>query len=486
MDFEKLIENRRNTQKYAYFKFGDDYYQAENTAIMNRKKYIYLDGIGIAENPFGANHKLPSGHFKKIVDQKVMYQLGNGVKWNEPQDIDAYFDDPFDEVIIDLGIDASKKSEAWLMAYKIDGQLKFTQIPSEQLTPIWDEYGRLIEMARSFDDGQFMWIYLYTENELIRYRRKKTDKDYKMLDRLGHWTTYQEFNGEQVGEPEQHGFGKVPFIPLFNNREKLSDLHNIKTLIDTYDIINSDFANNIDDMQDAFFTLKGYTGDAKNLGEFMRQLKMYKAVPVGEDGEVNANQLQIPVEARKVFLERIEKDIYKFSMAVDLSNSQGGSITNVYIKSMFADLDLKADQFESEIRKFIKKLVEFINEADNKNFSYDCSFTREMILNTNEVVDNLVKLSGIISNKTIRELIPYSIDLEQEEERIANQIGEITLDRADKIMEQLYEENREPYEENERYEERNGIMYEIEPLNENEIIEERNGVRVRVKPVGVR
>ena len=50
MDFEKMIQNRRNTQKYAYFKFGDDYYQAENTAIMNRKKYIYLDGIGIAEN----------------------------------------------------------------------------------------------------------------------------------------------------------------------------------------------------------------------------------------------------------------------------------------------------------------------------------------------------------------------------------------------------------------------------------------------------
>lgn len=480
MDFERLIEHRHKSDTYSYFEQGEAYYLARNTAIMERKKYIYLEGIGVSENPFGANHKLPSGHFKKIVDQKVMYQLGNGVKFAEPQDLDIYFDDPFDEVMIDLGIEASKKSEAWLYAFKIDGQLKFTQLPSEQLTPVWNDYGQLEKMVRSFVVDDYHWMYVYDEVSITQYRKKATDKSFKLYGMHGHWTEYNEFNGEQVGEPIEHGFGALPFIPLYNNREHTCDLHNIKTLIDTYDIINSDFANNIDDMQDAFFTLKGYTGDTKNLAEFMRQLKMYKAVPVGDDGDVQAQQLQIPTEARKVFLERIEKDIYKFAMAVDLSNAGGSSITNVYIKSMFADLDLKCDQFESELRKFIKKLVSFINGAENTQYTYDCSFTREMIVNTNEVVDNLVKLSGVISNKTIRELIPYSIDLEQEEERIAEQQGEISLDTQ---PEQPMEQPMEQSQDNETYETIDGKMYEIKPLDPNERIETRNGVQVRIKEV---
>ena len=426
MDFNK-IKNRQESIKYQYFKFGNDYYIARNTNIVERKKRIYLDGIGVTANPFGANHKIPSGHFKKIVDQKVLYQLANGVMFEDNQNIDDYFKEAFNEIIIDLGIGASKKSETWLLAYKDNGKLKFTQIPVEQLTPSFDEYGNLIEMLRCFQDGNDSWVYQYTDTEIIRYCKKSKEKDYKVQDIIGHWTTYKEFGGEQIGPPELHSFSTVPFIPLYNNREHLSDLFNIKKLIDIYDIITSDFANNIDDMQDAYFTLKGYEGSTKGLGEFMKQLKMYKAVPVSEDGAVESHQLQIPTEARKVFLEQLEKSIYKYAMAVDLNYMSGGSITNVYIKAMFADLDLKCNQFESELRKFISHLIEFININDNKSLSSKCAFVRETIVNTTETVDNLVNLTSLVSDKTLRELVPFDIDVEQEEIRIKDQQGEMII-----------------------------------------------------------
>lgn len=426
MDFREAMNVRKQSEKYKYFSLGDAYYLARNTNIFERKKNIFLEGIGVVENPFGANHKLASGHFKKIVDQKVMYLLGKGVHFPEEQDLDQYFEDTFDETMIDMGIEASKKCEAWLYAYKMDGQLRFTMIPAEQLTPMFDEYGSLKQMVRSYQADGFKWAYVYTPDELIIYRQRLDETDYQLYQRVGHWTDFKMFNGEIV-DRQENSFGRVPFIPLYNNREHLSDLYNIKQLIDTYDIISSDFANNIDDMQDAYFTLKGYTGDGRNLAEFMRQLKLYKAVPVGDDGDVSSHQLEIPTEARKVFLERIEKDIYKFAMAVDLSTFNGGSITNVYIKAMFADLDLKTNQFESEVRKFIKRLVEFINDDQGTSYTYDCNFFRETIMNGGEVVDNLVKLSGIISNKTIRELQPYDIDVEEEEKRIAEQVGDISL-----------------------------------------------------------
>lgn len=437
MDFEKLVQKRIGCDEYNYFSLGNDYYRSRNTYIMERKKQIYLEGLGVQENPFGSNHKLPSGHFKKIVDQKVMYLLGNGVYFNEEnakEKIDTYFENGVDEMLIDMGIETSKKGESWLYAYKNNGIVQFTMIPAEQITPIFDEYNKLVKVVRRFDDEDYLYMHVFDEQTISIYRKKKMERDYKLIEQTGHWVEYQTFNGEIVGEPELHGFGIVPFIPLWNNRDKVSDLYPIKTLIDTYDIINSDFANNIDDMQEAFFYLKGYTGDTKNLAEFMRQLKMYKAVPVAEDGAVQADQLQIPTEARRVFLERLEKDIYKFAMGVDLTNVQGGSITNVFIKAMFSDLDLKADQFESEVRKFLYKVIDFITLVSGVKIEKDVYFERSIIMNQQEIIDSIIKLNGILSQQTIIELLPYDIDYEQEFERLQDEASGIKLDNNDMDM----------------------------------------------------
>lgn len=411
-----------------YYKWGDDYYNSRNTAILEREKKVYIEGIGVTTNPYGSNHKLPSGHFKKIVDQKVGYSLGKGVVFEEKQDLDKYFKESFDETLLTVGTEASKKGGSWLYAYKENGQLKFISIPIEQLEPEYDEFDNLVKMIRKYEQGEWLYRNEYDAQEVRVYRKKLEDKSYKLYKVCGHWSEYEVFNGQLVGEPLQHGFGEVPFIPLWNNRDHLSDLYNIKNLIDVYDIINSDFANNIDDMQEAFLTLKNYSGDAKNMGEFLKQLKMYKAVPVGDGGDVGVNQLDVPVEARKTFLEILSKDIYKFAMAVDLTSIDGGTITNVYIKAMFSDLDLKADQFESEVRKFIYRIIDFVNKHDNKSISKEINFDRNMIINRQEVIESLIKLSGILSQKTLLRLLPYDIDVEEELKLLEEENSGVTLD----------------------------------------------------------
>lgn len=426
MDFERYLKRRQEHECTPFYVYGEQYYKNRNTYIMERKKNIYVDGIGITGNPFGANHKLPSGHFKKIVDQKNNYLLGKGIYFSEEDQkelMNTYFDSSIDETLLDMGTDASKKGEAWLMGYKANDELKFTIIPTEQLTPVYNEFNKLSQMIRRFDDEAFNYANVYTDQLVVMYKKPKSDDEYAVSKVVGHWTEVKEFNGEMIGEPIEHGFGFVPFIPLYNNKERISDLYPIKALIDTYDLINSDFANNIDDMQDAFLTLKGFVGEGKDLGQFMRQLKQYKAVPTPEDGGIESHQSTIPTEARSVFLERLEKDIYKFSMAVDLNNVQGGTLTNVHIKAMFADLDLKCDLFENEVRKFMNKLIDVINFADGKSFTKEYYFERSMIVNRQEAIDGLIKLSGILSQKTIRKLLPYEIDEEQEVEYLDEENG---------------------------------------------------------------
>lgn len=433
--YENSIKSRQDGEKYEYFVYGDDYYKSRNTAIMERKKFVYIGLDKAMENPFGANHLLPSGHFRKIVDQKVMYLLGNGVKFNDSKEKDIlnqYFETSFDEFLMDSGLDASKKSECWALAFMLDGKIRFTLIPVEQLTPLFDEYGRLSKMIRIYedendDDQEVDVMLVYDDKQVIRYEKKHSETKWGDGIERGHWTEQKSFNGQPVGDPVEHSFGQVPFFVLYNNRDHLSDLYPIKPLIDIYDIINSDFANNIDDMQDAFYTLKGFSGDSKALKEFMQQLKKIKAVPVSEDGEVKANQLEIPVEARRTFLELIKQDIYSFAMAVDLKGFTGGSITNVYIKAMYSDLDLKCNQFESEVRKYINAIIDFVNKTTSQTLEKDYNFVRSMIINDNERIEGIVKLTGIVSQETQRELLPYDIDMAQETKRLEKENTGINL-----------------------------------------------------------
>jgi SPP1 family phage portal protein len=197
-------------------------------------------------------------------------------------------------------------------------------------------------------------------------------------------------------------------------------------MIDIYDIVNSDFANNIDDMQDAFFTIKNYNG--QDLQEFLTQLKKFKAVPVGDGGDVTANQLTIPTEAREKFLSLTDENIYKFAMAVDTNKLAGSSLTTTAIKASFANLDLKADKFEAEFRKFIRTLITFINKYEGTSYSYDFTLDRSMLVNNIETIEAIKNQKGIISDRTLFENHPLVLDVDQEFKRIEEESEPIELD----------------------------------------------------------
>ena len=425
MDYKKIVDEFKESQHFDYMIKGENYYLSLND-ILEREKKVYIEGLGVKTNPFGANHRLPSGFFAKLVDQKVMHLLGNGVTFAEQeQSLDDYVPESFDEFIIDIGLEASKKAVSWCYFYKENGELRATLIPSEQIIPIEDEYGNIVELIRDFQIDKTHIRQIYTNEGMKEYIKK--GNGFRLEREVGHYTSYKVYNDE-IQEQEEHSFGEIPFIPCYNNKEHISDLFRIKALIDAYDIINSDFANNIDDMQDAYFTLKNYTGDTKNLSEFMRQLKLYKAVPVGEGGDVTSHQLEIPTEARKEMLSLLRQQIFETAMGLDMSVVRGSSLTNVAIQAMFVDLDLKTDKFENEIRKFIYHFIGFVNRHDNKNYTDQMTFDRSNITNHAERINTLLSLQGILSQETIIEMLPYDIDLEQEQQRLEKEQGALTLD----------------------------------------------------------
>lgn len=437
-----IITEFQGSKNYQWMIWGDKYYTSDNVDIMARRKLVYLPEMPKPiDHPYLANHKLPSGYLTKIVDQKVQYLLGNGVTVDKSNKaiIDELFgstknEDKFTSFVQDIATTASKKLVGWAYPYIDDeGKLKFVNVPPEEVIAFMDSKGVLQMVIRFYENTEidetdntlktFNVAEVWTDMELTTYKKAADDSKavYSKIETCGHMSKQVVNNLTGATEEKQEiGWGRIPFVPLYNNKDKTSDLKRIKPFIDIYDIVNSDFANNIDDMQEAFYILKNYGGE--DMQEFVSQLKMLKAVPVGDNGDVDIKQLQIPTEARGTFLELTDKNIFKFGMAVDTTNLAGGSITNVVIKAMFADLDLKADKFQTQVLDFIEGIMWFINEyfkmTGKAEIAPELSFSRSLIINEVEILKANQEQKGNISEDTRLKNNPWVKDVDEEKKLI--------------------------------------------------------------------
>jgi SPP1 family phage portal protein len=400
--------------------YGKEYYKSKNIVINQRTfEYALSNGKSIVDE-WRSNNKIPHGFLKEIVDQKLNYSLSKPVNINNADNIKEVLD--INEFISEIGFESSLKGVGWLfLNYNSKGKLGYKIIKSEEIIPIYDTQYEddLLQVIRYYsiqvlEGNQLKSRYKVElwDKEKVTYYVQNSDGNFILDSLIGinptfHWsiTTYE------LNEPvsiEGNSWGIVPFIPLWNNPDHLTDLNPIKPHIDMFDKINSDFSNNLEDLQDSVMKLVNYGGMTDRLDEFLEYLKKYKVLPLDSQGDAEYMTLDIPVEAKKTMLQSLRDSIFEFGQAVDLNKVGDGNITNIVIKSRYSGLDLKANDFEKSITKFLKSVFEFVNiylansgkqQDDIKKI--EITFNRSIIVNNNEIVDIAVKSKGIISDKTI-------------------------------------------------------------------------------------
>jgi SPP1 family phage portal protein len=398
---------------------GRRYYKCEND-IMNRKFYYYNLGNKI-EDSYRSNVKIANDFLKIIIDQKVSYCLGKDVI------IDNITDLPFDinSEIDYVAEEASQKSIGWCFVW-IDKEGLFKQklVQSETIIPIYDGSieENMIGLIRTYEVGK---------DEFAEY----WDENFK--------TTYQK-NGSNYIElsVETHldnniSWGKIPFIRLLNNRYEMTDLDNIRGLIDAYDYTISDFSNNFIDFQEVIYKLVNYAEslkDEQSLSELIDYLKKYKIINVSDGGDFEILTNEIPYQARKEFLEILRKLIYMFSHSVDTEKLSGGDLTNVTIKAYFTNLDQKCNKFIKELKRFIMDMLYFSNKfKEFKQLNPDdltkvnIKFNKSQIINEAEIIDSLVALAGagLMSKESLIKQNPMIDDPDEELKKI-EQEGNVT------------------------------------------------------------
>ena len=234
--------------------------------------------------------------------------------------------------------------------------------------------------------------------------------------------------GETVGLNWQ----KIPLIPLKYNESEIPLLKKVKSLQDGINMMLSDFENNMqEDSRNTILVIKNYDGE--DLGEFRKNLSTYGAVKIrcnnDTNGGVDSLKIEVNADNYKAILEIFKKALIENAMGYDAKDDRlSGNPNQMNIQSMYSDIDLDANDMETEFQAAFEEILWFVNAhlentGAGKFEGEDVTiiFNRDMLMNETEAIQNCTASVGILSDKTIIEQHPWCDDPEEEQKRLEKQ-----------------------------------------------------------------
>ena len=268
------------------------------------------------------------------------------------------------------------------------------------------------------DPRRPMHVQLFEMSGITEYREDTEKRELVPLDECKGYT--QTVTADAAGEVERvdNASAALPLVPFYANESAHSELTPaIKSKIDLYDRIFSDFGDNLDKANDVYWVLNNFGGNIKDALEITQQIQQLKLILNQTDGPGSGSTAaphtnEVPYQARQTALEILRKELYADFMALDMDALTGGSLTNVAIKAAMVNLDLKANDFEWQCFRFVQDVL-----ALNGIKTEDIQFKRQTLVNESEIIQNIYLAAADLSRRKRLELNPM-----------------ISADEIDKIM----------------------------------------------------
>lgn len=422
---------------------GQKYYRVKNKILERTRQVIDAQGkLSAVKNL--ADNRIPHGFVRKLVDQKTGYLLSRPflpkTEDKTYQDLlDGYFDEGFKRMLKNTGKDAINCGKAWLQVYYNEqGDLSFMRIPPHEVIPIWRDtaHTELDAVIRVYEvtmyeakQKKIIRKAEFWDTSGVRLYEAADGGEFRFLETKGHFAAVSKSpEGEDVENPMS--WEQVPFICFKYNDEEQPLIDIIQKMVDDYDRNRSDNSNNLEDLPNSTYVVKDY--DGTDAASFRKNVSQYRVIFVRGDGDVKTIALQLDTEAHKMHIEQTRKDIYEFGRGVDTQSERfGNSPSGVALKHLYADLDLDANDIESEFQASLNRLLWFIDthiyNTTQKDFSEEkvtFIFNRDMAINESEIVTNAKDSVGIISNKTIVANHPWVTNTDDEIKQLEEEQAE--------------------------------------------------------------
>ena len=398
------INQYKASDRFKWAEIGEAYSLQENTTIANYQKLLYTVSGQAIPDYFSANYKLPSNYYNKFNVQENQYLLGNGVNFEHEDTKDKLGtkNKAFDTQLQKLG----KKALTHAVAYGFWNLDHLDIFSALEFVPIYDEEDGAMKAGIRFwqiEAGKPFRATLYEMDGYTEYIKTKDDAElriYKEKRKYVLKTHTTEADGTEIYAGENYpGF---PIIPLWGNQDHICKIKSWQKKIDCYDLIESGFANNVDDASMIYWLIQNAGGmDDVDLAEFLQRLKTTKAVSLPEGAKAEAHSQDVPVEGREACLNRIEKDLIKDAMALDTDAIANGNTVATAIRAAYEPLNNKTDDFEYCVIEFIQNVLTLINIDDNPTFK------RSAIINQTEETTMVLAAAQYLDNETVLKHLPF-------------------------------------------------------------------------------
>lgn len=407
-----------------------EYFCRRNKTITEYQKLLYtMSGEAVPDN-FSANYKFCNAFFQIFVMQENSYLLGNGVTFNEDSTKERLGGDRFDNVLFDL-------AEYALWGAVSYGFFNLDHIDAFKMTEfvplIGEEDGALHAGIRfwQIDDTKPLRATLYEEDGYTDYiwRLDRATQGFKDGEILHNKRPYVQIvqtsgvDGEEIMDGENYpGF---PIVPLWANKMHQSEITGLRSKIDGYDLIQSGFANDLDEASMIYWTITNAGGmDDIDLAKFVERMKTVKAAVVDEQGShAEAHTMDVPYAAREAALADIRDSLYRDAMALDTDKISAGSVTATAIQAAYENLDLKCDRFEMCVSDFIEAILKLIGVEDSPTFK------RTKVVNMAEETQMILQAANYLDEETMLKHLPW-----------------LSPDEIEEIMERKQAEEMERFE----------------------------------------
>lgn len=411
-----LILRYTSSPIYKQAQIGWDYYMGENTTVSQLRRLYWKDGAidpitgekkssgGFADNPYVANNKIGYSFFTDMITQKVDTLFREIPTIETDYKINTKFIKKFGYAMRSAAERASAQAVSYLM---LDANGNINVFPADRALAFYDDetteiraFIRWWTVCGLSGTNTTYWE-VYTEDGVITYKNKPmtivsplTPYKFKILS--------SAISTETIPE-KRNG---LPIVEFWNSEYKISDLStNIRSKIDIIDIVQSGFANNIEDFSDAFWVIKTQDGGAlteQYYQDFLANIQRTRKI-LGEDAEMK--QFQIPTEARSKFVEIMKDDLIRDGGIVDTKALTNGNLTATAIKAARSNLETRVSKFEWQAYNVANKLLDMYFMQNNIMPEYDVTFNKYTLVNQTEVIQSAISLRGTITELSYLEML---------------------------------------------------------------------------------
>ena len=446
-----IIRQYKSSPDFRQGLVANQYFQAENPAVAG--KYLLRPTTVEIRDESGRvkktnrtekidGNRVFSSFFSRFVIQQNQFLLANGVTLDDAETKKS-LGLGFDKALERLGEKALVHGVAWGF-WNVD-HLEVIEAVKDKLSgavALLDERTSEPMMLVQFwqiSRKRPLYVRLYTLGGVVEY---STNEDGKLVEIAASRRAYIfHTSRDSLGTLilDKSNYGSLPVIPLWASEEKRSELTPaIKSKIDLYDRILSDFGDNLDRACDVYWVLNNFGGTMSDIAETLGAIEKLKAVANISDGTGSASTaephtIEVPYAARQAALEILQKQLYSDFMALSMDELTGGSLTNVAIETAMLNLNLKADRYEWQCFAFVQKVLRLLG-IDTE----EIKFKRQTLVNRSEMVADIAVMRSDIDLRTALKLNPYI--QEEEIDEIIDDLdaesvtGQPSMDELDKII----------------------------------------------------